>query len=512
MLVFARTGSTHASNDPNQRRRLTEGHSLLAVLPNVSFDRTTSTSVTTTIMARQNRNVQRDIIQSNQGRRQAMQQRLRQKKNKQAGPQKDFLDDVVVPGTVQETPPHEDLHHQIIEPGTIMVSNANGICIKNKSGNCGKQAFRYANFVGKYSSGHRDFLESETNWTGKKLNFGLFQEEGSEYFSFVFSVILPPGMIIRTAAFGFHAAVAVCCGAHYVMKDPAQFSFGPTQDHGYSIRSLNWMNVDELLDPSCGFVDQRGNLTIEVAMEVYLIPPDELEELTKSSPSLLQHDNKVCAVNEPQLGGSKDINTSSSDSPEIDQGPLSATRYENSEAIDEHAQGPVEPDSPSSSAPAHTTMVGPSTLSVVSPTSVARCPRRKEHLPKETLEFRHPGFAGLDLERGGLIMLHPNQPGNHPWKLVIFPRGHSSSSNETEYVSCFLRSHSKSRGDITAKARILCNNHLTKIKPLKYNWKMEWGAFNWIKRSEILDANGGFLDRQGCLTITVEVRVRKDHK
>ncbi|OEU14332.1 hypothetical protein FRACYDRAFT_240867 [Fragilariopsis cylindrus CCMP1102] len=98
----------------------------------------------------------------------------------------------------------------------------------------------------------------------------------------------------------------------------------------------------------------------------------------------------------------------------------------------------------------------------------------------------------------------------HPWKLMIYPRGHAKSATNAEYVSVFLKyvGENTKTDPVVAKAMIqtkTTSRQLPKAEYCSSEGKYDsWGLGNFSKREDVItnDCNDA-----GTLTITIELQV-----
>ena len=77
----------------------------------------------------------------------------------------------------------------------------------------------------------------------------------------------------------------------------------------------------------------------------------------------------------------------------------------------------------------------------------------------ETMIYKIHNFASLEEARGKYILTAAIQAHGYPWKLMVYPRGRSSSPKDVEYVSVFLRYAGDDKEKPAAKLSIRCNTY-----------------------------------------------------
>ena len=163
----------------------------------------------------------------------------------------------------------------------------------------------------------------------------------------------------------------------------------------------------------------------------------------------------------------------------------------------------------------------------------------------ETLQFKIHDFVNCAQQRGEFL-LTPTVLQAHgcAWKVQVYPRGDHRSSNTDDYVSIYLHyiapspqdrhrnRNKKETGGPTAQVTYHVGTHKTQTQVCTFGGcvnaapgnhqqrstttttSSSWGLENFIKRRNIVHRPGHYLDQDGCLTITLDLRLaveRSDH-
>ena len=148
---------------------------------------------------------------------------------------------------------------------------------------------------------------------------------------------------------------------------------------------------------------------------------------------------------------------------------------------------------------------------VVGSVSVGPSPKRlKEEI--QTMIFRIHDFANRVEKRGEVVITPAIRAFNCDWKLRVFPRGCHGSSENDEYVSCYLK---RVVGDndeaVTAYANFsfCCKDkrYCDKFIRVFDNVNPSWGHIDYLKRTDALER---YLDEDGTLVIEVDVQIAVD--
>jgi hypothetical protein len=143
---------------------------------------------------------------------------------------------------------------------------------------------------------------------------------------------------------------------------------------------------------------------------------------------------------------------------------------------------------------------------VVGSVSVGPSPKRlKEEI--QTMIFRINDFANRVEKRGEVVITPAIRAFNCDWKLRVFPRGCHGSSENDEYVSCYLK---RVMGDndeaVTANYSLCCKDKRNLVDGIRVfdNVTPSWGHIDYLKRTDALER---YLDEDGTLVIEVDVQI-----
>ena len=137
-------------------------------------------------------------------------------------------------------------------------------------------------------------------------------------------------------------------------------------------------------------------------------------------------------------------------------------------------------------------------------------------LPKEIsqdnviakIEYQIPNFAYHIEKRGecfhtGAMIAH-----GHPWKLKIYPRGHSKLRTDAEYVTLglYYAGENTKTDSVVAKKAMIHTKTTSELldKEEYYNEGGSCNLYNFSKREDIIKND---CDDAGALTITIELKV-----
>jgi len=143
---------------------------------------------------------------------------------------------------------------------------------------------------------------------------------------------------------------------------------------------------------------------------------------------------------------------------------------------------------------------------VVGSVSVGCTPKQ---LKKEvqTMIFKFHDFANLTQERDKAILSPSIRAFGHEWNIVLFPRGEGlSSTDDAEYVSCFLR-HVGDDTPITARCSFRCKEKWKTFPIVLFNNFSIVGVRNFLTRKDALEE---YLDEDGTLIIEIDMQIAVD--
>ena len=136
-------------------------------------------------------------------------------------------------------------------------------------------------------------------------------------------------------------------------------------------------------------------------------------------------------------------------------------------------------------------------------------PEPLEYLPenKHTAVFAIHNFAELPQKRNEWIATTTVQVSGHPFRLMIYPRGHKDSKTDTEIVSIYLsyKGESTEANPVNVQYRFRSNTALSQFGEHKFTKKKNSGGCkNCKKRNDIIRKD---LDSKGTLTIEVDITI-----
>eukprot|EP00548_Thalassiothrix_antarctica_P016660 CAMPEP_0194197024 /NCGR_PEP_ID=MMETSP0154-20130528/76978_1 /TAXON_ID=1049557 /ORGANISM="Thalassiothrix antarctica, Strain L6-D1" /LENGTH=437 /DNA_ID=CAMNT_0038921665 /DNA_START=777 /DNA_END=2090 /DNA_ORIENTATION=- len=129
-----------------------------------------------------------------------------------------------------------------------------------------------------------------------------------------------------------------------------------------------------------------------------------------------------------------------------------------------------------------------------------------------TLRFQIRKFGQRKEERGENFYKRTLVGLDHPWRLMIFPRGNSDSSTDIEYVSIHLLHHTGCNNKcqtVVAEATIRTRTKRKEISIRRFHHNRASGFSHFSKRDDILSED---CDENGTLTIEVDIKVATEKK
>ena len=120
--------------------------------------------------------------------------------------------------------------------------------------------------------------------------------------------------------------------------------------------------------------------------------------------------------------------------------------------------------------------------------------------------FRALDFANLQESRNEFLLTPTIRLYGYDWRLKLYPKGDASSSEKTEYMSCYLECVPRGNNaeEPFAKFSFLCTKqkHIEHIEDIK-DFSLGRGWTNYLTQKDILEK---YLDEYGTLVISVDLQ------
>ena len=144
-------------------------------------------------------------------------------------------------------------------------------------------------------------------------------------------------------------------------------------------------------------------------------------------------------------------------------------------------------------------------MKVVGSTSCGKLPKVFSG-NKEAIQFHIHDFANRNQKRGKCICTDNIRVQGYLWSLVIYPRGHSESKTDAEYVSFYLRCEVENSisNPVVAMTDIRTKTKSTTLGKVSYSKGSYRGWHNFSKRQDIIQND---CTQEGTLTVTVELEI-----
>jgi hypothetical protein len=130
------------------------------------------------------------------------------------------------------------------------------------------------------------------------------------------------------------------------------------------------------------------------------------------------------------------------------------------------------------------------------------------------MEYCIHNFANREEKRGEYFFTGTINAHGHPWKLKIYPRGHTKSKTDTEHVSMFLVYAGENTKIKSVVAKAIIRTKAINIEIPKFEFSIECknssrGFYDFSERKDVIqhDCNDA-----GTLTITVELQVATEKR
>jgi hypothetical protein len=132
----------------------------------------------------------------------------------------------------------------------------------------------------------------------------------------------------------------------------------------------------------------------------------------------------------------------------------------------------------------------------------------------EKMQFHIHDFANLKHKIGKRFYTNTINAHGHPWKLLIYPRGHDKSSTDAEYVSVFLCYAGENTGTNPVVAKAMIQTKTINMQISKFEFSIEnknyaRGRYDYCKREDIIEND---CNNAGTLTFMAELQVATEMK
>ena len=127
----------------------------------------------------------------------------------------------------------------------------------------------------------------------------------------------------------------------------------------------------------------------------------------------------------------------------------------------------------------------------------------------KTLRFVFHNFEEMEEGRDKHVSPPPLEAFGYLWGLEFYPKGHTDSDTDIEYISVLLMYAGDDKYTPSAEFTFRCKENVQPFATSLFHKNQIWGEYDYLNRKDVLD---NYLEEDGSLIIEVDIRITVDSK